>query len=253
MKTGRWYHGFRRIGGLGARGLALCVLSLCVAAGGALAGSEAGPLLSADDLRDLQPAYEAFLHQLAEVLVARDLLSPEAREDWTLYQLGDYYQNGGYGMIAAMFTPNLLEDARPQDALLRLKKDLPGAHMLHIDTMRAYLPLDSSQPGLLLEAGVTDAQGLPVACRFRWRSGQGGFLVWDALLGRVVEVGNHYVNDGRPAYWSDQPITGVTPQEPWILQLEILDPLDDERTLGGAELALMPEGNGWALDETSLR
>ncbi len=235
-----------------ARAAVACLLCLCIWIGVASAASEGGVLLSAEDLRTLEPAYDAFLQKLADVIVERGLLAPEDREDWLLYQMGDYYQNGGYGMIAAMFTPNLLDEARPQDAMLRLEKEM-NIGTLHISTMRAYSPLDSAQPGLLLEASVTDNQGMPVACRLRWHCEQGGFAVWDALGGKVTEVGNFCVNDGRPTYWSDQPVSGAEPGALWRIGLDLLDPYDDAKVLGSAELVLKPEGSGWVLDENSLR
>jgi len=227
------------------------ILCLCLGAGGARAFTETGQYLTPDDLRALAPAYEAFLQQLADVIIGRGLISPEEREDWLMYQLGDYYQSGGSGMIAAMFHPGLLAEARPQDSLLRLRKEFPHG-TLHVYTMAAYSPLDGAMPGLLLEAAFTDPQGLPVRSRFRWRCEQGGFSTWDALGGRMVEVGTEYINDGRPAYWSDQPITGETAAL-WTIELEILAPDDDDKVLGRAELALTPSGSGWELSAQSLR
>ncbi len=93
------FSGFQHTAGLLARTFALGVLCLCVAWGGAYAG-ETAPLLNASELSSLEPEYEAFLNKLADLLIQRGLLSQEDREDWFLYQMGDYYQNGGYGMIA---------------------------------------------------------------------------------------------------------------------------------------------------------
>ena len=235
-----------------ARMLALVILCLSAGEKGALATAETGQYLTEEDLRALQPAYEAFLQQLADVVIARGLISPEEREDWLGYQLGDYYQNGGSGMIAAMFTPGLLAQVRPQDSMLRLKKEFPIG-MLRVDTMGAYSPLDGCMPGLLLEASLTDERGLPVQCRFRWACDQGRFSAWDALSGKMVEVGIAYINDGRPAYWSDQPIVGDASGAFWRIEVEILPPDDDSRVLGSAELVLTPSGSGWQLDENSLR
>ena len=226
------------------------ILCLCLC-GGASAFTETGQYLTPEDLRALAPAYEAFLQQLADVIIERGLISPEEREDWLMYQLGDFHQNGGSGMIAAMFNPGLLAQVRPQDSLLRLRKEFTNG-TLQVDTMAAYSPLDGSMPGLLLEAAFTDTQGLPVRSRFRWRCEQGGFSTWDALGGRMVDVGTEYINDGRPAYWSDQPIIGET-SALWIIELEILAPDDDDKVWGRAELVLTPSGSGWALDANSLR
>jgi len=241
--------GIRRI--FGRRALATALAILCLSSGGALAATEAGQYLTPEDLRCLAPVYEAFLQRLADVIILRGLISPEEREDWLMYQLGDYYQNGGAGMIAAMFNPGLLAEVRPQDSLLRLQKEFPTG-TLYVDTMGAYAPLDGSMPGLMLEASFTDVQGLPVRSRFRWKCGQGGFSTWDALGGRVVDVGIEYINDGRPAYWSYQPPAGEG-SGVWRIEVEILPSDDDTRVLGTAELLLTPAGSGWELDETSLR
>jgi hypothetical protein len=219
--------------------------------GNGLASPETGQYLTPEDLRKLEPAYENFLRQLADVIVERGLISPEERGDWMMYQLGDYYQNGGAGMIAAMYNPGLLSEVKPRDSLRRLTKDfLTG--VLRVDTMGAYSPLDGSMPGLLLEASFTDPQGMPMRCRFRWRCGQGGFSTWDALGERVADVGVDYVNDGRTAYWSDQPIIGE-PSGEWRIQLDVLAPDDDANVLGSAELALTPAGSGWELEQDALR
>ena len=227
------------------------VICLCFGAGSALATSEAGQYLTTEDLRGLQPIYEAFLQRLADVIIERGLISPEERDDWLMYQLGDYYQNGGAGMIAAMYNPGLLAEVQPQDSLLRLTKEFSSG-TLRVDTMGAYSPLDGSMPGLLLEASFTDTQGLPARCRYRWKCGQGGFSTWDALGGKMVDVGIEYINDGRPAYWSDQPLTGEGTIE-WRIQLEILAPDDDAIVIGTAELYLTPSGAGWELGNDALR
>ena len=213
--------------------------------------SEAGQYLTPEDLRKLRPAYESFLEQLADLIVERGLISPEEREDWLMYQLGDYYQNGGAGMIAAMFHPGLLAEAQPRDLMLQLSKAIP-AGTLRVDTMAAYSPLDGSMPGLMLEASVTDTQGLPLRCLFRWTCEEGGFSTWDALSGKAADVGVEYVNDGRPAYWSDQPIVGVASGD-WRIRLEVLSPDDTKLLLGYAELILTPSGSGWVLYRDALQ
>ncbi len=233
------------------RGAALLLLLGLVCGAGMALANESGQLLTMEDLRELQPAYEVFLNQLADVVIERGLISPEEREDWLMYQLGDYFQNGGYGMIAAMFNPGLLADARPQDSLLRLEKEF-SAGVLHVDTMRAYSPLDATLPGLLLEASLTSAEGLPLECRIRWSCGQGGFATWDAMEGRVVEVGLEYVNDGRPFYWSDQPLTDDGAGANRRITLEVLA-AESDTVLGKAEISLTPSGSGWSLDESALQ
>jgi len=228
------------------------IVCLCFGVCGAPVLCEAGQYLTPSDLRALTPAYEAFLQQLADVIIERELISPEEREDWLMYQLGDFYQNGGSGMIAAMFNPGLLAEVRPQDSLLRLRKEFANGATLHIDTMAAYSPLDGTMPGLMLEASFADAQGLPVRCLFRWRCEQGGFSTWDALGGRIVDIGTDLTNDGRRAYWSDQPIVGQATAQ-WRIELEVLAPDDSSNVLGNAVLTLTPSGSGWALDFNALR
>ena len=60
---------------------------------------EGSPLLSVDDLIALEDSYEAFLNELGDLAVQRGLLSEEDRAAWHDAQLGDYFQNGGYGSI----------------------------------------------------------------------------------------------------------------------------------------------------------
>ena len=230
---------------------AACMLCVCLGATGALAITEAGQYLFPEDLRTLAPVYEAFLQRLADVIIERGLISPEERDDWLMYQLGDYYQNGGSGTIAAMFNPGLLAEVRPQDSLLRLRKEFPNG-ILRVDTMAAYFPLDTIMPGLWLEAAFFDAKGLPVRSLFRWRCEQGGFSTWDALNGKVADVGNKCINDGRPIYWSDQPIIGEA-SGVWRIELDIVAPDDTTKIWGSAELVLTPSGTGWTLNEASLR
>lgn len=242
----------QRLAGRGKRVLALSLLCCALVSGGQVAQGENGLLLGSEDLQKLEQAYDAFLQQLADLIIARGLLDTEDREEWLEFQWGDFYQNGGYGTISAMFSPNILELARPEDKMLRLQKELPIG-TLQVDTMSGYSPLDSALPGLFLEAVVTDSQGLPLVCRFRWHSAQGGFSTWDAMDGKVADVGNTYINDGRPAYWSDQPVTAARANAAWSIQVEILDPYDDAVVLGSAELVLTPNGSGWILLGDALR
>jgi hypothetical protein len=223
------------------------LLCLCTAA---LAGDERGVLLSPDDLTALRPAYEAFLNQLADRIIARDLLREDEREAWLMYQLGDYFQNGPYGMIAAMFTPDLLAWARPQDSLLRLEKAVSGG-TLRVDTVGAYAPLDSILPGLLLETSLIGRDGLPVLCRFRWGASQGGFVAWNALTAQEMDVGNSFINDGRPFYWTDQPPAANAVGD-WVINVEILG-AEDDTALGSAAITLTPQDGGWALGPQALR
>ena len=66
---------------------------------------EGSPLLSVDDLIALEDSYEAFLNELGDLAVQRGLLSEEDRAAWHDAQLGDYFQNGGYGSILSATCP----------------------------------------------------------------------------------------------------------------------------------------------------
>lgn len=212
---------------------------------------ETGDLLSQEDLRNLQPAYEAFLEELADTIIAKGLLREEERETWMMVQLGDFVQNGGSGSIVSMYTMDLLELARPQETMIRLTKDFSFG-TLTVETMRGYNPSDASLPGLLLSADVTQATGEPVECRFRWTSNQGGFLAWDAFTATTSDVGNTLINDGRPAYWSDQPLLSGQ-QGLWILTIEVLSMEDDLQVLDEAMLTLTPDGEGWLVLDNALQ
>lgn len=225
------------------------LLSLCVPS--ALA-DEGDPLLTVDDLSRVQESYEVFLSELEALLVEKGLLEEDDRQEWMMYQLGDFVQNGGYGMIAAMYTPDLLEYAREEDTMLRLRAD-NGEYTLHLDTMRRYTPLDTTLPGLLLESSVTDAAGQPVTCRIRLTASQGGFCAYDALAQRYTEVGVSIINDGRACYWSDQPITDETSAPDVIITLEMLGMEDDSTVLASATLTLTPSGTGWMLRDDALQ
>lgn len=227
------------------------LLCFCLSLTCPLGASEVGELLSQEDLRSLQPTYEAFLEELSDLAVERGLLLPEEKEEWMMVQLGDYLQNGGFGTIMTMYTLDLLQLARPEDTMLRLSKTL-SIGTLSLTTMRGYNPLDSSQPGLILSAELRDTEGLPVESRFRWVCSQGGFLAWDAFTGTTTDVGNSLINDGRPAYWSDQPLTaGQTGS--WVITIEVLSLENDLSVRGEAQLTLMPQDEGWLLDESSLQ
>lgn len=228
----------------------LCALALLVGAVTPAQATEDGRLLTPNDLKALQPAWERFLGELADLIIAKGLLEPSERERWMLAQLGDYTQNGGYGMIAAMYTPDLLDWVRPQDQMLVLTCEV-GKNTLTVRTMSAYDPTDRTNPGLWLEAALSSSDGLPVACRIRWGCSQGGFLIYDAVSGKLVDTGNRLFNDGRPAYWSDQP---PTQSESGLrdITLEILDPGDESLILGSATLTLAPQDNGWVLSDGAL-
>ena len=225
--------------------LALLVLPLSALA------AEGDPLLNAEELGELRESYEAFLDELEDMIVEKGLLDESQREEWRMYQLGDFFQNGGYGMIAAMYTPDLLEYAREEDTMIRLSLETP-AGTLWVDTMRSYTPLDSAQPGLLLELSLTDAEGLPVACRFRYTASSGGFIAWDALRARNSDVGITLINDGRPCYRSDQPLTTDEYADSPVIALEVLGEDDDAQVLAAAHLTLTPSGTGWRVADDAL-
>lgn len=212
---------------------------------------EGDALLNAEELGQLRDAYESFLDELEDLIVQKGLLAEDQREQWRMYQLGDFFQNGGYGMIAAMYTPDLLEYAREEDTLISLSCETQAGR-LYVDTMRSYTPLDSAQPGLLLEVSLVDQAELPVACRFRFTASQGGFIAWDALHGRYSDVGVELINDGRPCYWSDQPLTTDEYAQSPVITIEILGETDDEQVLSVANLTLTPSGTGWRVADGAL-
>lgn len=227
----------------------LCLLLLCPA----LAQGEAyGPLLTVNDLARVQGSYEAFLLELQDLLVDKGLLSDENRERWMMYQLGDFVQNGGHGMIAAFYTPDLLENVREEDSLLRLQL-ASGEYHLRLDTMRRYTPLDTTLPGLLLELSLTDANNQPLTARFRITASQGGFSAWDALAQKYSDVGISILNDGRACYWSDQPITSEEDAPFPLLTIEVLLDESSETVAFTATLTLTPAGTGWRLADGALK
>ncbi len=213
---------------------------------------EGDALLNAEELGRLRGAYEAFLDELEDLIVEKGLLAEDQREQWRMYQLGDFFQNGGYGMIAAMYTPDLLEYAREEDSLVSLSCET-AAGRLHVDTMRSYTPLDSAQPGLLLELSLVDQADMPVPCRFRFTASQGGFITWDALHARYSDVGVSLINDGRPCYWSDQPLTTDEYAQSPVITIEILSEVNDEQALATASLTLTPSGTGWRVADDALK
>lgn len=216
----------------------LCLL-LCAALlpAGALAAQ--GAYLSMEDLQSIQPAYEAFLEELAALLVERGLLAEEDVEDWMLYQLGDFLQNGGFGSIMALYTPGLLSMADNTVTLGRLSVQTNTGQLV-LETLQYYSPERSSLPGLPLDTTITDAEGREVACRFRWIAPTGMLMVWDETAGQVVEVGATYISDGRPLYWFEEPAEGLTEE----LTLEILHAVED-RELARVTLRLRVQDGCW--------
>lgn len=122
---------------------------------------EGSPLLSVDDLIALEDSYEAFLNELGDLAVQRGLLSEEDRAAWHDAQLGDYFQNGGYGSILISYMPGALGYTREEDTLLSLSAAFDGGR-LELMTMRRYTPGDSTLSGLMLTPSVLDESGAPM-------------------------------------------------------------------------------------------
>ena len=222
--------------------LLACVPMLALAA-------EGDPLLSVDDLLSLEDSYDAFLDELEELIVERGLLSPEEREAWRDAQMGDFYQNGGYGSILVNYMPGVLSYIREEETLMQLSARLADGSTLYVDTMRRYTPQDSSLSGLMLTLSMTDESGVPQDVGFTLSSASGVFLKWDAMESAYVSVGASAGSDGETVVWSDQtPAQGA--RNPEIL-ITIVDP-DTQENLAGAALTLTVDGDGYRVDEGAL-
>ena len=223
--------------------LLACVPMLALAA-------EGDPLLSVDDLLSLEDSYDAFLDELEELIVERGLLSPEEREAWRDAQMGDFYQNGGYGSILVNYMPGVLSYIREEETLMQLSTRLADGSTLYVDTMRRYTPQDSSLSGLMLTLSMTDESGVPLDVGFALSSASGVFLKWDAMESAYVSVGASARSDGETVVWSDQtPAQGARNPE---ISITIIDPATQE-TLAGAMLTLIVDGDGYRVDEGALR
>lgn len=214
----------------------LCLLFLLPCA--AQASEDA--YLSPDDLHALSPAYETFLDELADLLVQRGLLSQAEREEWLLYQLGDYLQNGGYGSIAVLYTPGLLSIADASVMLRRISYET-GEGVLYLETLNRYSPASSTLPGLPLDVQYYDVDDTLTACRYRWVTSYGSLYIWDGMEGDIVNVGATYVNNGKPLYWFAEPVDGIAE----TLALEVLHPTED-RTLLTVTLTVRSGDNFWS-------
>lgn len=222
--------------------LLACVPMLALAA-------EGDPLLSVDDLLSLEDSYDAFLDELEELIVERGLLSPEEREAWRDAQMGDFYQNGGYGSILVNYMPGVLSYIREEETLMQLSAQLADGGTLYVDTMRRYTPQDSSLSGLMLTLSMTDKSGVPLDVGFTLSSASGVFLKWDAMESAYVSVGASARSDGETVVWSDQtPAQGARNPE---ISITIIDPATQE-TLAGATLTLIVDGDGYRVDEGAL-
>lgn len=228
--------------------LALLVLCFAILPACALAG-EGDPLLSVDDLLSLEESYSAFLSELEELIVARGLLSQEEREIWRDAQMGDFFQNGGYGSVLANYMPGVLGYVREEETLLTLSVPI-GSYTLHLDTMRRYTPQDSSLSGLMLTMSMTDESSVPKAAEFTFSSTSGVFLKWDALSGAYVSVGVGAQSDGETVVWSDQaPIQGA--KDP-VITITVTDSETQTALEGAAALTLTVDGDGYRVLEGAL-
>jgi len=211
--------------------------------------AEGDPLLSVDDLLSLEESYTAFLDELEELIVARGLLSEEERSAWHDAQMGDFFQNGGYGSILANYLPGVLGYVRDEETLLQLSAKMEDGSTLYVDTMRRYSPQDSTLSGLMLTMSMTDADGLPMFVNFSLGGTSGVFLKWDALMGAYVSVGATAQSDGETVVWSDQtPIEGA--KNPMI-SIDVTDP-GTQQSLYSAQLTLTVDGDGYRVSKDAL-
>ena len=211
--------------------------------------AEGDPLLSVDDLLTLEDSYEAFLSELEALAVSRGLLSEEERGAWHDAQLGDFYQNGGYGSILINYMPGVLSLVREEETILTLAARLSGGQTLEMMTMRRYTPRDSSLSGLMLTPTLRDEGGVPVDVRCTFSAESGVFLKWDAMLGAYVSVGTTAVSDGETVVWSAQ-APAQDAKNP-VLTIDIVD-AQTGAALPGAALTLTVDGEGYEVRDDAL-
>ena len=210
--------------------------------------AEGDPLLSVDDLLSLQDSYDAFLDVLEEMIIERGLLSPEEREAWRSAQMGDFFQNGGYGSILINYMPGVLGYVREEETLAQLSTPV-SAGTLYVDTMRRYTPQDTSLSGLMLTISLSDKSGVPLDARYSLTSSSGVFLKWDAITGSYTSVGATTQSDGETVVWSDQtPIEGA--KDPTIT-ISIVDTATEEIIDAGV-LTLTVDGDGYRVQDGAL-
>ena len=220
----------------------LVMLPVCVLA------AEGDPLLSVDDLLVLQDSYDAFLDTLEEMIIERGLLSPEERETWRSAQMGDFFQNGGYGSILINYMPGVLGYVREEETLAQLSTPVT-AGTLYVDTMRRYTPEDTSLSGLMLTMSLSDKSGVPLDARYMLTSTSGVFLKWDAITGSYASVGATAQSDGETVVWSDQtPIEGA--KNPTIT-ISIVDTATEEIIDAGV-LTLTVDRDGYLVQDDAL-
>jgi len=210
---------------------------------------EGDPLLSVDDLAQLEESYEAFLSELEALIIERGLLSEGERQAWHDAQLGDFYQNGGYGSILANYTPGVLSYARAEETTAALSAQLPGGQTLELLTMRRYTPRDSSLSGLMLTLDLTGVDGLPQDVAYSLSATSGVFLKWDPVSGAYVGIGTTAMSEGETVVWSDQtPSEGA--KDP-VITISITDAQTLEE-IATAELTLAVDGEGYQIDDGAL-
>lgn len=225
----------------------ICVLLLVLTLFALPAHAEEGsPLLSVDDLLSLEESYEVFLEQLGDLAVERGLLSEDERAAWHDAQMGDFYQNGGYGSILVNYMPGALDYTREEETLLTLSAKLDGG-TLELMTMRRYTPRDSTLSGLMLTPSMTDDAQMPMDAHYSFGSTSGVFMKWDALLGTYVSVGATAESDGETVVWSAQ-----TPAENAKNPVLTITVSNEREPLGEAALTLTVDGEGYRVDDYAL-
>lgn len=225
----------------------ICVLLLVLTLFALPAHAEEGsPLLSVDDLLSLEESYEVFLEQLGDLAVERGLLSEDERAAWHDAQMGDFYQNGGYGSILVNYMPGALDYTREEETLLILSAKLDGG-TLELMTMRRYTPRDSTLSGLMLTPSMTDDAQMPMDAHYSFGSTSGVFMKWDALLGTYVSVGATAESDGETVVWSAQ-----TPAENAKNPVLTITVTNGREPLGEAALTLTVDGEGYRVDDYAL-
>ena len=225
----------------------ICVLLLVLTLFALPAHAEEGsPLLSVDDLLSLEESYEVFLEQLGDLAVERGLLSEDERAAWHDAQMGDFYQNGGYGSILVNYMPGALDYTREEETLLTLSAKLDGG-TLELMTMRRYTPRDSTLSGLMLTPSMTDDAQMPMDAHYSFGSTSGVFMKWDALLGTYVSVGATAESDGETVVWSAQ-----TPAENAKNPVLTITVSNGREPLSEAALTLTVDGEGYRVDDYAL-
>jgi len=226
--------------------MAVVMIALMLVPAGAPA-AEGDPLLSVDDLLELEDSYAAFLSELEEMIVARGLLSEEEREIWRDAQMGDFFQNGGYGSILANYMPGLLGYVREEETLLELSCMFEDGSTFHVDTMRRYTPRDSSLSGLMLTMRMVDGTGAPVNVSFSLSATSGVFMKWDAMMSAYASVGARADSDGETVVWSDQaPL--VDAKNP-VITITMTDPETKTPLPHVIELMLTVSGDGYQVPD----